>query len=59
VSLGIASQIPNSHNAPHTLTAQADQALYSAKEKGRNTYVVYNDYFNPKKEELQLQSKTS
>ncbi len=41
LSLGITSQIPNAQQSPHQLIAQADQALYAAKRKGRNNYHVY------------------
>ena len=43
VSLGIASLIPTFHASPECLIAMADQALYIAKTKGRNTYCVYTD----------------
>ncbi|MBE9158711.1 diguanylate cyclase [Nodosilinea sp. LEGE 06152] len=41
VSLGIAVQVPNSESTIHNLIDQADEALYIAKRKGRNTWVVY------------------
>lgn len=41
LSIGIASLIPNITDSPHTLVKQADKALYSAKEKGRNNFVIY------------------
>lgn len=43
VSLGIASHIPDAHSTPRDLIDQADQALYSAKEKGRNTWILYGE----------------
>ncbi|MDJ0702115.1 MAG: diguanylate cyclase [Leptolyngbyaceae cyanobacterium MO_188.B28] len=42
-SLGIASLIPTFHSSPECLIAMADQALYIAKTKGRDTYCVYTD----------------
>ncbi len=40
VSLGIASVVPNPDYLPETIVSLADQALYQAKENGRNCYVV-------------------
>ncbi|WP_414552217.1 diguanylate cyclase domain-containing protein [Anabaena sp. CCY 0017] len=40
VSLGITSQIPTSETFPANLIAQADQALYHAKQHGRNQSVI-------------------
>lgn len=39
LSLGVATATPNSHNSAEGLIAMADQALYEAKEKGRNQCV--------------------
>ncbi|MGL4376157.1 MAG: diguanylate cyclase domain-containing protein, partial [Microcoleaceae cyanobacterium] len=36
LSLGVASLIPSPENSPEALIAKADQALYIAKEKGRD-----------------------
>lgn len=40
ISLGIASVIPKSEHAPQELIERADQALYKAKEQGRNRYMT-------------------
>jgi diguanylate cyclase (GGDEF)-like protein len=40
-SLGVASLIPTSQNEPEFLIAQADKALYQAKEQGRDRFVVF------------------
>ncbi|BFM41355.1 diguanylate cyclase [Synechocystis sp. LKSZ1] len=42
ISLGIAAQIPNQSQTPSDLIAQADQALYQAKNKGRNQWAAYS-----------------
>jgi diguanylate cyclase (GGDEF)-like protein/PAS domain S-box-containing protein len=41
ISLGIIARIPNAETSPSALLAQADQALYQAKEQGRNRAVVF------------------
>lgn len=42
ISLGIASQVPDSNQRANKLIDQADKALYLAKKQGRNTWVVYD-----------------
>ncbi|PZO40513.1 MAG: hypothetical protein DCF19_11460 [Pseudanabaena frigida] len=41
VSLGIACDIPNIERSPYVLINQSDQALYYAKQKGRNQSVIF------------------
>lgn len=41
ISLGITSQIPTPDLSVETFIAEADKALYQAKEQGRNTWVLY------------------
>ncbi len=40
VSVGVAAMIPNDETGPDTLIKQADEALYQAKERGRNQAVL-------------------
>lgn len=47
VSVGVTSQIPTSRQTIDVLMAQADQALYNAKRRGRNRTVVYRDFDVP------------
>ncbi len=41
LSQGIASLIPEKETASEDLIQRADQALYQAKQQGRNRYVVF------------------
>ncbi len=40
ISLGIACLIPHRYQSPHTLVELADQALYQAKDQGRDRYSI-------------------
>lgn len=42
VSIGISTLVPNAQSSLHDLVVQADQALYAAKQQGRNCYVVFS-----------------
>lgn len=44
ISVGIASVIPNHGTTPENVIAMADEALYKAKDSGRNQSVIYGDY---------------
>lgn len=43
LSLGITAQVPNSASSTQALIAQADQALYIAKQTGRNRYCLCDE----------------
>jgi len=40
LSQGVTSLVPASDTAPEAIIELADQALYQAKQQGRNRYVV-------------------
>jgi diguanylate cyclase (GGDEF)-like protein len=40
ISVGVASLIPSEHLTPQTLVHSADQALYQAKQNGRNCIII-------------------
>lgn len=42
VSLGIASVVPTGETTPDLIISQADQALYLAKNQGRDRFLVYD-----------------
>jgi diguanylate cyclase (GGDEF)-like protein len=46
VSLGIAAYLPE-HNKSEALLREADQALYQAKENGRNRIVIHAEASAP------------
>jgi diguanylate cyclase (GGDEF)-like protein len=43
LSIGVASMIPSDEILHEVIITAADQALYQAKGKGRNTYCIYSD----------------
>ena len=43
VSMGIVSNIPNLERSPSVLISHADQALYHAKQQGRNQSVFFTN----------------
>jgi diguanylate cyclase (GGDEF)-like protein len=47
VSIGIASMVPDEQNGAETLVRHADDALYQAKQQGRNRAVLYSDATRP------------
>ena len=47
VSLGVATFIPDKKSSPIKLVSAADQALYQAKDNGRNRLCVYDPGIKP------------
>ncbi|MBN2645626.1 MAG: diguanylate cyclase [Desulfuromonadaceae bacterium] len=46
ISVGVATTIPGQADEAQTLLSQADQALYAAKNQGRNQVVCFNQPFS-------------
>jgi diguanylate cyclase (GGDEF)-like protein len=44
VSLGVATKLPEPNSGPSTLLYHADEALFLAKQEGRNCVRSYDDY---------------
>jgi diguanylate cyclase (GGDEF)-like protein len=56
ISVGVATTIPDSIDSPNILIEEADQALYQAKEQGRDCIAVYNQsIFQSKQQDDQLE----
>ncbi|TAE60849.1 MAG: diguanylate cyclase [Nostocales cyanobacterium] len=45
LTMGIATLVPSTHNNPQDIICAADQALYEAKQNGRNRYCVAKNLF--------------
>ena len=46
ISIGISAILPTPEISPHELIEQADQALYKAKQQGRDRYCTYLEVSN-------------
>lgn len=43
LSIGISTRVPRHNESPYMLVSEADEALYTAKNKGRNRAVLFQD----------------
>ena len=55
ISVGVASTVPNSKDAPHLLLEAADLALYKAKGRGRDCVAVYPEAISHSKDRQELE----
>lgn len=55
ISIGVASTVPNSKDAPHLLIEAADLALYQAKGRGRDCVAVYPEAISHSKDRQDLE----
>jgi len=56
-SVGVALKEPNQQIDPDTLLQNADLALYTSKEKGRNQFHLYDAYMRAKFDDVQSMKK--